>query len=336
MAFNRSSFTSQKMESALKDTAEGKTNYGSNNSNHRWYKTVGGVKYFQKPKEPKKILVNILPFQRKDGSIDFFDNVFVHQIPRADGGIGTNDYLCTRNDPVCEMKKKLDPDGHADYDDIKAYIPKGRTLILMNPVGTDDVCIFECVTKNRGKAFPEVLRAQATACAGDETIVDFASLDKGKSVVLVFAEQSYNGHKYMDVGGVAFAERKEEISDEVLSKIPDYIEMLHNVGPNDNDEMETLINGGEVKKQEEEQKKQDEFEEMITNSAPTAPAPKQEEPDYLDAADFERDPYTKPAPKPAASDAFACPNGFNIREEFGSHRQCMRCPHADTCEKISG
>lgn len=334
MAFNRSNFTASKLGSAMTNAAEGKTSYGSGNSGHRWFKTINGIKVFQKPKEPCKTLVNILPFQRKDGSLDFFHNVFVHKIPKTDG-VGDNEYLCTKNDPICAMKVKVDVDG-ATWDDIKAYVPKGRTLILMNPVGTDDVCIFECATKNKGKAFPEMLNAQATAMAMDTPIIDYASLDEGKAVVLQWVEQSFNGHKYMDVGAIGFRDRTEEISDVVLNKIPDYIEMLNNVGPNDNDEMETLINGGEVAKQEAEESKQDEFEAMMVQEH--TPTPKAEEKkDYGDMTlDFNQDPYTKPAPKPEASSVFACPNGFDPASEFGTHRQCMRCPHADKCEKFAG
>lgn len=348
MAFNRSAFSASKMNNEIKaqttSLSEGKVSVSSGKKKkHQWFKLNGNISLFKNPEKAGKLVVNILPFLRKNGDVGFFDNVFVHMIPAVDG-FGTENYLCTgRNCAVCKIKNERD-DGNVEWDDIKAYIPKKRTGILVNPVGTDDVQFMEVASVNRGKALPEMISNQAIAMADGSSVVDFASIDEGQSVILVFGEQTFNSHKYTEVTSVAFRPRIEEISDEVLNKIPDYIEMLHNVGPNDNEEMETLINGGEVALSEED--KQADFEKSIKDSAPKSnpmdafkvdkavdfeDKPMPEGP--LSKDDFKQNPMTA---KPANKSTVECPFQFDIKTEYGCHRQCMKCQFADQCEKIAG
>lgn len=339
MAFNRSAFSASSMKQTAIDVVENKTNYAGSNKTHKWYKLINGIKPYVKPKEPGKVVVNILPFLDASGNPQWSHNVFVHQIPVVEG-FGSNDYLCTHNDPLCKRKDELD--NGENWDEIKAFVAKGRTAILVNPVGTDDVLLLECGTKNRGKALPEMIRSQAVAMADGEPCIDFWSIDEGKSVVLVYGEQSFNGHKYMDVSAVSFVSRKEEISDEVLSKIPDVITQINNVGPNDNDEMETLMNGGTVSVKRTEEEKQEAFEQFVMKEEPkpaTMDAFKVKDDALpegpLTEDDFKVNPMTIKKSEPK-SDELVCPNGFDIASEFGCHRQCMRCPFADKCEKVAG
>lgn len=345
MAFNKSAFKASSLNTAKQNAAENKTVYAdSSNTTRKWYKCINGIKPFVKPAEPCKMVVNILPFQRKDGTYDWVYNAYVHQIPNPTG-FGTNDFICTRNDPCDVRKAAIDNAAKeaglakAEWDDVKAYVPKQRTLYLMNPVGTDDVLIFECNTKGSStvKSFVEKLNGQAVACAGTEDIVDYASPDSGKSVVLVWGENTFNGHKFREITGIAFTERKEEISDAVWEKIPDYIEQLVNITDHDEADMQKLIDGEEVPAQEREEKKQEDFEKSCEDALASFKANGVKTADFNDTIDFSQDPYTvkKEEPKPSAQEAF-CPNGFDPASDFGAKRQCMHCPKAEECEKKFG
>lgn len=341
MAFNRSAFSAKAMASEIKNQTslnEGKVTYDSTKSGHSWFKLINGIMEFKRPKDPCKLAFNVLPFMNRGGDLKFMHHDLVHYIPGGEGNF-PHEYKCLGRNicPVCAIKNKLD-NGNVDWEEIKAYVPKKRTLMLLNPVGTDDVLLLDTATQNRGKAFPEMLMNQATAMSEDNGVIDFASLDEGKQVIVSFVKQSFNGHEFMDFGAVTFRDRTEEISDEVLNKIPDAIEDLFNLGPNDADEMETLINGGSIDEEKAaEEQKQDDFETACEASVAPKPSVQTENAkDYGDMTlDFDSDPYTKKAAV-SESNALKCPNNFDIRSEYGTHRQCMRCPFAEKCEKIAG
>ena len=348
MAFNRNQFSSKAMKkevAAQTSLADGKAP-SNGGSSRKWYKLVNGIKDYseilnkmKKGEHGTKVAVNVLPFMSKLGpKFMWHDNV--HQIPDASGK-STNHFRCPgkMTCEACKMKAQLD-DGE-NYDMLKkgGYVPKKRTLMLVNPVGTDDVYVLETATANKGTALPEMLMAAARDMSEDNSVIDFASLDEGMQVIISWKKQVYNLHEYMAPSTIQFKDRTEEISDEILNKIPDTIEDMFNWDEHSLDEMKTCLNGGEKVEEEnaeepKEDEKQEDFESMMT-SKKEEPKPAQAEEEFLTEDDFKRDPYAKaPAPKPA--EAFACPNGFDIASEFGTHRQCMRCPHADKCEKFCG
>lgn len=254
MAFNRNTTFAPSVYTAQQGLANGENvNNGVNNSSHQAFKLPEHIKYFSWGKEPGMVYFNILPFMVKaTQKATFLYHVEVHELANPAGG-RAHRYICPKNVgkrcSICEQKQALDNGNN--YDEIKAYIPKQRTVFLVQPivngVPQNEIQFLECARQQKGNAaFPQKLMAMATMMANGQGVIPFADLDVGSVVCVQTVQETFNGHKYLTPATVMFQNRTQPISDEILAKIPDYIEDIFNTSDKDNDEMETLMAGGDI------------------------------------------------------------------------------------------
>lgn len=342
MAFNRSTTFAATTYTAQQGLATGENvNNGASNSAHQAFKLPEHIKYFSWGKEPGMVQFNILPFMIKaTNQAAFMYHVDIHEISNPAGG-RAHRYVCLHNVgkrcSSCEQKQALD--NGSNYDEIKAYIPKQRTIFLVQPIVNgipqNEIQLLECAKQQKGNAaFPQKLMATATMMANGQGVVPFADLDNGSVVCVQTAQETFNGHKFLTPTVVMFQPRQYPISDEILAKIPDFIEDIFNVSDKDNEEMETLMAGGDIAPQQapaspstqpgqwSPQAPAQQYQQPMPQQAPafnppptqeqyayqqgvmpqqgfqrSAPQPAQEQMPAgpLTMADFDRDPYQAPA-----------------------------------------
>lgn len=312
---------------------------------HQPFKLPEGMKYFSWGKEPGIVTFNILPFMVKaTNSAAFMYHLDVHEIPNP-ANKRAHRFICLSNIgkkcPICEEKQAQDTGDN--YDAISGYIPKHRTIFLVQPVVNgvpqNEIHLLETAQKQAGNgAFPQKLMAMATMMANGTGIVRFADPDIGKTVCVQTTKEFFNGHAFIAPAAVMFQDRAP-LSDEILAKIPDFIEDVFNISDSDYDNMKTLMNGGEMTPEtpvepsipqtpinvpmtEEIGYTPQQYAAMQGQMVPPAHPVSGSTPGYFNDSDFNRDPYSRPtrdfpsepvaepAPQPAPVS-----NGF-VRSRF--------------------
>jgi len=131
-------------------------------------------------------------------------------------GVDEKYYICPRTVkkpcPICEYQKALKKDPNGDEELAKSLAPQVKTI--MNRRTKDGIELFEHSYANFYEKLEKELRE------GKEEWYDFAELDGGFTLEVVFSEESYMGNKYLEAGRIDFTERKdipEKILDQVVN-----------------------------------------------------------------------------------------------------------------------
>lgn len=196
-----------------------------------YLKLPEGVQLF-KPKAGV-MLLDILPFVAgennpwaEEGMMHWERTFYVHR------GIGANSdsYLCPRKThkqpcPICEYCAKLEKEGDEGTDDLrKSLIPKERQLFnVINRKEPDKgVQLWDFSFHLFGK----LLQARIRDSDEEDGWDLFFTLDKGLTVKVGFAEQSYAGRSYFEAETIDFKPRSEPYDESILDEVHPLDELL--------------------------------------------------------------------------------------------------------------
>ena len=286
MAFNRSGLNLGNQFSHAAAVSRGEASE-NNNRSRSYFHLPRGVKSHKWTEKKERFNILLAKNNATDDDVTgykFYKAVPIHELPNLADPKHPHQYPCLKiigkPCPCCERKDQLDDGtkGGENWDRIKPYIPKDRTLYYMNPEGTNEILLHECASKQKGEAaFPQRLMAQATAMSEGELPIPFASPNEdGRVVAVTTAKDTFGGHEYFSPSAVNFFKRSELPADELYERCAPWHEIL-NFGTYE--EMERVMNGGEpdpytsaasgtqaTGQQHTEQEKQDEFERACEES----------------------------------------------------------------------
>lgn len=304
------------------------------------------VKFFKFADPGEYQDVNILPWEiaskdhpevvagnAKVGDMDYVLDLWVHQ------RIGPNkeDHICLkktygRECPTCDLAEELWKD-ESTKDEARNLFSKRKCVYAIQPLdsnfhaSTNDIYIFE-MTHSR---FAKGLQGKAVSSMRGKGVVNFADPYVGKVVSFTVVEEKMNnGRKYSLADQFEFNERQEEISDDILIKVPsldaylaiktaDQIRAILNGDPDD------LVQDYDEPPTESNARFQDTpsvAEESPAAAAPdtaTRPARRRVKEDSMEEV------VEKPQRKAAAT-TNPCPSGHTFGADCDTQSSCARCP----------
>lgn len=165
-------------------------------------------------KNPAKVMV---------GDLDYVLDLWVHQ------SIGPNneDHVCLKKTygkacPTCDRADELWKE-ESTKDEARNLFSKRKCVYAVQPLdsnfhaATNDIYIFE-MTHSR---FAKGLQGKAVSSMRGRGVVNFADPYVGKVVSFTVVEEKMNnGRKYSLADQFEFNERQEEISEDILRKVP--------------------------------------------------------------------------------------------------------------------
>lgn len=295
MAFNRNSINLGNQFSHAAAVARGDEREHSNRERD-YYKVPAGMKYHKWGANEERFNVLIAKNNAMDDdnapeSYKFYKSVQVHELPNVNDPKHPHKYPCLRmigkRCPVCEMKEQLDDGtkGGENWNRIKPYLPKERTIYYLNPEGTSDILVHECASRQPGEAaFPQRLMNQAVAMSEGSLPLPFASpCEDGRIVKVNTSKANFNGNEFFQVSAVNFFPRKELVADEVYERCLPWNEILNFASY---EEMQRVMNGGEPDPSSAgapahtEEQKQAEFERACEESLQRQQAQQSQQPAY--------------------------------------------------------
>lgn len=291
--------------------------------------------------------VNILPWEisskdhpevvagnAKVGDMDYVLDLWIHQ------RIGPNkeDHICLkktygRECPTCDLADDLWKD-ESTKDEARNLFSKRKCVYIIQPLDSDfhapkdDIYIFE-MTHSR---FAKGLQGKAVSSMRGRGVVNFADPYVGKVVSFTVVEEKMNnGRKYSLADQFEFNERQEEISEDILMKVPSLDTFLT---VKTADQIRAILNGDpddlgqDYDEPPTESNARFQDTPSVAEEAPTAAAP---------------DTATKPARRRVKEDPVAevivekpqrkaaattnpCPSGHTFGADCDTQSSCARCP----------
>lgn len=194
----------------------------------QYFKNTTQLKFFtfNKDNNEGREFFNILPWTKKDGTMDYVLDTWVHRNIGPDGG----DYVCPKQNfgkpcPICEEYERL---RSSDWESAAPFKAKRRSMYVVQPInekgeGDKEPQIFETSQYK----FTEPLLTASKSCAKiGQPYVDFVDPDEGKIVCVTTKKSKFGGKDFMEPTRIDFEDRVEEVSDEVLEKCPCLEEFL--------------------------------------------------------------------------------------------------------------
>ena len=118
--------------------------------------------------------------------------------------------------PICEERARLAKDYDTNKPAIQAINAKKQVAyIIRNPDDADRFSVFSYSQFKFGDALDEELKS-----AGEEVLSFYDVTDEGKTIKVRFADDEFQGRKFLKANRIDFEDRKAMDEDEVLEAVP--------------------------------------------------------------------------------------------------------------------
>jgi len=300
-----------------------------------------------KPKKEGNVRFNIIPYvagkNNRDadpGELDFEFTFWTHTIGEGDD---RRTIVCPKKTygkpcPICEEVERLSKNYVENQEEIKAIKAKQRQLFNIVDA-RDEENKIQIYDTSYFKGFGELLdkRLRNFDDEDDEDFRDFADIPGGRTLKVMFAEDTFGGRKFFAPSSIDFVARKEELDESIIDKavcldsclkVLDYDQILKLIAgtqdePEDEEEekedrkrkpvakRETVRKPSKPARDEEEDEEKEEEEEpeeeqpKKSSKKPSKPAPRDDEDEDDDDEDDEEErpaKSKKPARKPEPED----------------------------------
>lgn len=255
-----------------------------------------------KPKKEGNVRFNIIPYvagkNNRDadpGELDFEFTFWTHTIGEGDD---RRTIVCPKKTygkpcPICEEVERLSKNYVENQEEIKAIKAKQRQLFNIVDA-RDEENKIQIYDTSYFKGFGELLdkRLRNFDDEDDEDFRDFADIPGGRTLKVMFAEDTFGGRKFFAPSSIDFVARKEELDESIIDKavcLDSCLKVL------DYDQIVKLIAGtqDEPEDEEEEDRKRKPVAKRETVRKPAKPARDEEE----DEEDNEEEEHEEEQPK---------------------------------------
>ena len=318
--------TREKRRSLSSKVAEKVANRQNGSKGFSYLMLPDNVEIF-KPKKEGNVRFNIIPYvagkNNRDadpGELDYEFTFWTHTIGEGDD---RRTIVCPKKTygkpcPICEEVERLSKNYVENQEEIKAIKAKQRQLFNIVDA-RDEENKIQVYDTSYFKGFGEMLdkRLRNFDDEDDEDYRDFADIPGGRTLKVMFAEDTFGGRKFFAPSSIDFVARKEELDDSIIDKavcldsclkVLDYEQILKLIAgtqdePEDEDEGEEKKRKPVAKREtvrkpskparDEEEDEDDEEEEpeeeqpKKASRKPSKPAPKDDEDDDDDDEDEE-------------------------------------------------
>ena len=336
--------TREKRRSLSSKVAEKVANRQNGSKGFSYLMLPDNVEVF-KPKKEGNVRFNIIPYvagkNNRDadpGELDYEFTFWTHTIGEGDD---RRTIVCPKKTygkpcPICEEVERLSKNYVENQEEIKAIKAKQRQLFNIVDA-RDEENKIQVYDTSYFKGFGEMLdkRLRNFDDEDDEDYRDFADIPGGRTLKVMFAEDTFGGRKFFAPSSIDFVARKEELDDSIIDKavcldsclkVLDYEQILKLIAgtqdePEDEDEedekkrkpvakRETVRKPSKPARDEEEDEEDEEEEEpeeeqpKKASRKPSKPAPKDDEDDDDDEDEEDEKPAKskKSAKKPEPED----------------------------------
>lgn len=199
----------------LRSGAPKDTTIGSPSGSYKtWFNQKGTSLERFVPKDPGVYYFNIMPWMGADGKAHDLMYAWVHRSIGPEKG----DYLCLGRGscPCCAEADKVD---ETDHDAALNLFAKERVLMIVQPIGPNGpmpLAFFETAARGKSSFITHLKAAQDVALK--KTWI--ADPDEGPMLSVLFQKAEFGGHSFLEVARVDLMPRQFEITDEVLSSVP--------------------------------------------------------------------------------------------------------------------
>lgn len=319
--------TREKRRSLSSKVAEKVANRQNGSKGFSYLMLPDNVEVF-KPKKEGNVRFNIIPYvagkNNRDadpGELDYEFTFWTHTIGEGDD---RRTIVCPKKTygkpcPICEEVERLSKNYVENQEEIKAIKAKQRQLFNIVDA-RDEENKIQVYDTSYFKGFGEMLdkRLRNFDDEDDEDYRDFADIPGGRTLKVMFAEDTFGGRKFFAPSSIDFVARKEELDESIIDKavcldsclkVLDYEQILKLIAgtqdePEDEDEddekkrkpvakRETVRKPSKPTRDEEEDEEDEEEEEpeeeqpKKASRKPSKPAPKDDEDDDDDDEDEE-------------------------------------------------
>jgi len=257
-----------------------------------------------KPKKEGNVRFNIIPYvagkNNRDadpGELDFEFTFWTHTIGEGDD---RRTIVCPKKTygkpcPICEEVERLSKNYVENQEEIKAIKAKQRQLFNIVDA-RDEENKIQIYDTSYFKGFGELLdkRLRNFDDEDDEDFRDFADIPGGRTLKVMFAEDTFGGRKFFAPSSIDFVARKEELDENIIDKavcLDSCLKVL------DYDQIVKLIAGTQDEPEDEEEEKEDKKRKPVakreTVRKPAKPARDEEE----DEEDEEEEPEEEQSKK---------------------------------------
>jgi len=241
-----------------------------------------------KPKKEGNVRFNIIPYvagkNNRDadpGELDFEFTFWTHTIGEGDD---RRTIVCPKKTygkpcPICEEVERLSKNYVENQEEIKAIKAKQRQLFNIVDA-RDEENKIQIYDTSYFKGFGELLdkRLRNFDDEDDEDFRDFADIPGGRTLKVMFAEDTFGGRKFFAPSSIDFVARKEELDESIIDKavcLDSCLKVL------DYDQILKLIAGTQDEPEDEEEEKEDRKRKPVakreTVRKPSKPARDEEE-----------------------------------------------------------
>lgn len=263
-----------------------------------------------KPKKEGNVRFNIIPYvagkNNRDadpGELDFEFTFWTHTIGEGDD---RRTIVCPKKTygkpcPICEEVERLSKNYVENQEEIKAIKAKQRQLFNIVDA-RDEENKIQIYDTSYFKGFGELLdkRLRNFDDEDDEDFRDFADIPGGRTLKVMFAEDTFGGRKFFAPSSIDFVARKEELDESIIDKavcLDSCLKVL------DYDQILKLIAGTQDEPEDEEEEKEDRKRKPVakheTVRKPSKPARDEEEDEEEEEEEPEEEQPKKASRKPS-------------------------------------
>jgi hypothetical protein len=237
--------------------------------------------------------------------------------------------------PICEEIERMKDEGK-DWDDYKDLMPKRRVAYNFVDVMKNDkkILVFDV-----SHFFFEKELLDEALSQGEGDMIDFFSLDEGKTVVFRATEESLGGGKYFKFKSFSFEDRAKAYPERFAKEafcLDDLLNLLSY------DQISAVYFGDGIEADDPDAVNDDDDDAKPVASAKKNSSKKPVEEDDDNALVDDDDPIEeKPAAKKSASkktsakkqddDENECPHGHKFGEDYDNFEECNDCTKWKKC-----
>jgi len=292
------------------------------------------------PEIDTKVVIDFMPYwvtdpnhPDRDGDIADVDTAWwkrpfgVHK----DIGVGHETVMCPsqigKPCPICEYRTKLyksnDPENKELADSLW---PKSRVLFAViirkiNGKLTKDktIKLFDVQDSDKN-GFVKVMKSHLD---DDELgrFEYFPDVEEGCSVRVVFAEDSFNGHKFAQFTRFDFEERKVQYEESVIDKVPNLDTIFEFLSYD-----ELKLKFFEFQEELEEEEEEEEVEEEVEDDEV------EEEEEEDDEVEEEEEEEEQTQRRRVKSRSRKCPYGYRFGTDYNKFDDCDDCELRKECK----
>ena len=219
--------TREKRRSLSSKVAEKVANRQNGSKGFSYLLLPDNVEVF-KPKKEGNVRFNIIPYvagkNNRDadpGELDYEFTFWTHTIGEGDD---RRTIVCPKKTygkpcPICEEVERLSKNYVENQEEIKAIKAKQRQLFNIVDA-RDEENKIQVYDTSYFKGFGEMLdkRLRNFDDEDDEDYRDFADIPGGRTLKVMFAEDTFGGRKFFAPSSIDFVARKEELDDSIIDK----------------------------------------------------------------------------------------------------------------------